>query len=308
MLFSIFLQSGGSINGVITSLISSRNAWHTKTDIGLLENFIWMGYYATSLFYIKKINSGFKKIDLIIVPLVGLATATIALDGTRHHALYVAIPILLFLVNLGSRKNKKYFLVAGALLFSFGILYQAQSISRYSGWSNISTVSTDEITKFGGADQYQALNYAIDIVPSRHEYFTTPVSPFFILHWIPSSIWHDKIYEPTAIYLSSEWTGGIPFTELNITPSIIGQYHMNFGVLGVIWIGFFMGIMFKMVDFQFQAMTIFRQNNAWALLGLVLAFFIASFRHFSPLYFIFVALGYILFMLGTKPNNQKKDA
>ncbi len=303
MFFTLYIRHGGSISGLLSGLARSRIALYEARDVGLLMNFVWLGYYGLALGIVSLIlTPGQRFSRLMLLPIVMAGMLIVFADGTRHRMLYAFGSACLVLLHKGIRKNPRCLkLLMATSLILIGV-YQCQSLSRNIGWLNLLSHQWKDFVHVQGTDQFQSLSYALELVPGRHEYFHTPATLFFVTHWIPRRFWPAKPSQPELEYLSTQWTGGANLQDMNVTPSIIGQYHMNWGVFGVAWIGFFMGWMFRCVDAILISLPFAGHNHSWVLMGMFVAFLIASFRHFSPMYFMFLLFGLIIFIVCTRPS------
>jgi hypothetical protein len=313
MLATFYYRYGSSTKGLVEGLVASRTSYEQARQIGLLANFVWLGYYGVALLALRQVRALtasqpiLTRLPLLVLPAIGFLV--VCMDGTRHHLLYIVTPVSLLLAHAGVRKDKKYLTALAATTVLVLIVYQLQTVSRDIGWHNLRSKDRSQFISLRGTDQFQSLLYAVEIVPGRHGYFRSPASPFFLTHWIPRQLWASKPCQPEIVYLSTEWTGAELY-ESNVTPSIIGQYHMNWGVAGVAWAGLMLGWMFKCVDILLRSTPLMGYTHLWTLLGMFVAFLIASFRCLTPTYFMFPLFGFVIFILCTNagPENRTLEA
>lgn len=296
----LYVRYGCSMGGLVQGLAGARQASRSATDLGLAMNLVWLGYYGVALGMVRLVISPLTVWQRVVLPAAVLAGIVfVVADGTRHRLMYAFAPVCLVLLHRAVRvrgRDVGRLVVAGVVLFA---VYQCQGLARDRGWRDLSERRWGEFLKVRGTDQFQSLNYALELVPRRHGYFRTPATPFFLTHWVPRRVWAGKWRQPELEYLSSEWTAGAGLDEFNVTPSIIGQYHMNWGVFGVAWIGLFMGWALRWLDELLKSIPLRGANHACVMAGMLGAFLAASFRHFSPQYIMLPVLGLGVFVACT---------
>src|SRR5205814_10697283 len=133
-----------------------------------------------------------------------------------------------------------------------------------------------------------ALLFAEYLVPKEHPYFKEMTEPFFVIHWIPRQIWPEKPIMESWAYYNDSYTQGAAF---NVTPSVIGQFHLNWGWPGVIFIGAWLGFLTLVVDSMLVMFDSDRQRAMFVVVGMFYAFIISSFRIYSLLYFSIFLFG-----------------
>lgn len=297
MLFALFLKYDKNLVSVYNGLIRSR-ANEEFVNVGLLVNFVYIGYYGIAFLVVSYILEERKSRIFMFLPIALLGLLVVLLDGTRHHQLYLLIPIIMLFIYLG-RNKKKYVAALFCIFVIFSIVYQGQSKFRYSGWNNFK-LNTELFESFQGTDQFEVLVFVVETIPDRRGYTFTPAFPYFFTHWIPRSVWPNKTHQPELEYISSEVTGVDDITIRNATPSIIGQYYMKCGVLGIAWIGLFLGWLFKSVDLLYKNITLNTNIHLWILLGMFEAFLVNSFRFYGPQYLIYVMYAFVIYYLSTE--------
>jgi hypothetical protein len=144
-----------------------------------------------------------------------------------------------------------------------------------------------------GHDHFGAMLIAIDLVDASGGYFTEPVAPFFVTHFVPRQIWRDKPYPVSWKKYNEAVTRGHNF---NVTPSITGQYFMNWGYVGVAYIGLLIGWLARCCETWFAGLEIRNQLMSATVAGLMLAFIFLSFRFFYPLYFAYPLFAFIAYI------------
>ncbi|MDH5647870.1 MAG: hypothetical protein OEZ01_17800, partial [Candidatus Heimdallarchaeota archaeon] len=124
---------------------------------------------------------------------------------------------------------------------------------------------------------------AVDIKNNliRRNLFESPVS-FFVTNLIPRAIWPDK---PKSIVMwhYSLYRRGVDIWEKggNALPSVVGQYYLSFGTIGVIWAGILYGSIFGLIQKNIEKVAEVKSEQI-LLLFTLLSFLFLSFRFLSP--------------------------
>lgn len=172
--------------------------------------------------------------------------------------------------------------------------------------SVISSVQVETLVDRGmfGHEQFGALVIAVDLVPKHHDYFGEFFLPYFPIHFIPRAWWPEKPIPETWSFYNATVTGGGAF---NVTPSVIGQYWMSLGWLGVAWIGLLLGWLTKTACAWIQLVVVEQHILGAIEASLVLLFAFFSFRYFHPLYFTYPFFGFLIYWLGTRRTAAYKS-
>ena len=88
--------------------------------------------------------------------------------------------------------------------------------------------------------------------------------------------------------------------NFNVTPSIIGQFHLNWGLPGVMFIGAWLGLLTFLADRLLLQLDSDRQRAMFVVVGMFYAFIISSFRFYSPIYFSYFCFGLLAMFLLTR--------
>src|SRR5215813_9487244 len=88
--------------------------------------------------------------------------------------------------------------------------------------------------------------------------------------------------------------------KFNVTPSVIGQFHLNWGLPGVLFIGGWLGFLTALADRVLLMLNSERQRAMFVVSGMFYAFIISSFRFYSPVYFSYLLFGVIAMFLLTR--------
>jgi hypothetical protein len=86
----------------------------------------------------------------------------------------------------------------------------------------------------------------------------------------------------------------------NVTPSVIGQFHLNWGFPGVVFIGMWLGFLTCMADRVLLLLNSDRQRAMFVVIGMFYAFIVSSFRFYSPIYFSYFLFGLVAMFLLTR--------
>ena len=93
-------------------------------------------------------------------------------------------------------------------------------------------------------------------------------------------------------------TGGAPGS--NVTPSVIGQYYMNYGPFGTIYIALLLGVLTGFADRIAIGLRRSEQTGMVVLVGTLYAFIFSSFRFFSPYYIAPFVFGLVMMYVLTR--------
>jgi hypothetical protein len=241
-----------------------------------------------------------------------LAAATclplVFLGASRFNLAFLFLPSLLILVApvrhffRWERRRR----IALALTVLTGTLVLFQGAVRTSGLGQNSKRRSVSLTKtlqsgWFGHDHFGAMLIAIDLVDSRGGFFLEPIAPFFVTHFIPRRFWSEKPYPVSWMTYNEVVTRGHNF---NVTPSVTGQYYMNWSYPGVAFIGLFIGWLARCCETWFSELELRRQLMSATVAGLFLAFIFLSFRFFYPLYFSYPLFGFIAYVMLTRKTKR----
>jgi ABC-type multidrug transport system fused ATPase/permease subunit len=186
--------------------------------------------------------------------------------------------------------------MVGALVLL--IVVQVQILVRQEGWSQITSLRPAQLLKGDATGQFEALMVAEELVPARHDYFREFAEPYFLIHWIPRRFWPNKPVMKSWTYYNNQYTQGD--SRFNVTPSIIGQFYLNFGIFGVLYAGAFVGFLMVTADRLLLRIDPLRQRALAVAIGSFVAFILVSFRFYSPIYFTYFAFAWIGMLLITR--------
>lgn len=208
-------------------------------------------------------------------------------SGTRFKILYIFMPALICFYYINRRAKVNYktsilFIFFGMLLFGIASF---QVVFRYN-----TNADFEIFGAFQGSGHFTALTNAIGLADTFDEPLKQSMLPLFITDFIPRFIWPGKPdHEYWVIYnynLSPNFG--------NVTPSIIGQYYMNWWGFGGLYCGLIIGFV---SSFASRRIEIFNKTgNFYNLIiaGFILSFVFLSFRVFSPNYVTYLIIIIIL--------------
>jgi hypothetical protein len=283
---------------ILGALLASRSATDFEApEPGLSQHLALFGIYGAALFFVYalKTSTWLRLWWLLLGAIVAVPFIT---GGTRHLWLYISLPSVLIVLRgfKGQLDGQRVvgFMAAALIVL---VVAQAQYAYRGIGWREVGSGSTGEFSQLNTTGQFSALLFAEHLVPNEHAYFMEPAEPYFIIHWIPRQVWPDKpIMESWAFYNESYVQGA----AFNVTPSVIGQFHLNWGLPGIIFIGGWLGFLTCLADRVLLRIDSGRQRAMFVVVGMFYAFIISSFRFYSPIYFSYFLFGLLAMLLLTR--------
>jgi len=293
---------GGSLMEVIVGVLAGRadKAWAVSPESGYEGNMLNTLFWLTRAFLITSgvlsgcyLVSGLKlsrmeRVTFILVFL--LVSALVYFDqGTRSILLLSVIPVFVLYVlrrtqtGLGFSRSRLLMLgVTGAA--SLLALTQIQMYFRLERTRDSLTESSvsDLLSPKQQSDFFSEAATAVvvhDALP-QGELHESPLL-FFVLNPIPRALWPNKPMPETMWHYSSyRWGVDIWDKGGNALPSVVGQYYMDWGVIGVLWAGLMYGMFAAWME---RIATGKRQYYEFVGLGLSgLAFMLISFRFLAP--------------------------
>ena len=293
---------GFDIDRAVSALWASRSTTEFESpDPGLAQHLALFGIYGASLFFVYALKvRTWRRLGWIV--LGGLATLPFISGGARHVWLYISLPSLLIVLRgfKGSlTPSRALALIIAAVFILF--VAQLQIAYRTVGWSQIGQGANDELLKLNTNGHFTALLFAEHLVPNEHPYFKQPAEFYFVIHWIPRQLWPSKPIMESWTYYNDSYVQG---ANLNVTPSVIGQFHMDWGLAGVILIGTWLGFLAMLADRLLVMLDSSRQKAMFVVTGMFYAFIISSFRFYSPIYFSYFVFGVVAMFLLTRRQRR----
>lgn len=269
---------------------------------GLLKYIYFFGVISGSIALAKMVHriEGYKIIQLLTFLL--MLPFVFGGHGSRFNLGFYLLPTLILFLR--STPNVRHYwrsqrrrLVFGLAALLVVILFQG-AVRTIGLPAYIHSAREGAEVNLGaglfGFDHFSSLMVSVDVVGHNRGFFFEPLAPHFFYHWVPRSLWPGKPKINSWEFFNYIWTQGRAF---NVTPSIIGQYYYNWGMVGVIFIGLFMGWLWKIGIHWLNACQLPDGLLAAQTAALFLAFLFLSCRFLSPLYFtfpFFAYLGYII--------------
>lgn len=283
---------------IIVGLLASRSATDFEApEPGLTQHLALFGIYGAALFFVYALKTR-TWLRLWWLLLGAIAALPFVTGGTRHLWLYISLPsVLIVLRGFKGRLHGRQVVGFAAAALLVLVVAQVQFAYRGVGWRDVGTVPTKELSQLNTTGQFTALLFAEHLVPNEHGYFMELVEPYFVIHWIPRQWWPEKpIMESWAFYNESYVQGA----AYNVTPSVIGQFHLNWGLPGVIFIGGWLGFLTCLADRVLLRLDSDRQRAMFVATGMFYAFIISSFRFYAPFYFAYLLFGTFAMVLLTR--------
>jgi hypothetical protein len=294
------------VEKIIVALLASRSgAEFESPDPGWVQHLALFGVYGASLGFVYALKAAtWRRLWWLVIAVI--AALPFVLGGTRHIWLYISLPsVLIVLRGFKGRLNSKRTVGLITIALVVLVVAQAQFVYRSVGWKVGNDVSTEELSQVNTNGQLTALLFAEYLVPAQHPYFEELAEPYFIIHWIPRQIWPDKPIMESWTYYNESYVQGATF---NVTPSVIGQFHLNWGLPGVIFIGAWLGLLMFAADQLVLLLDAEQQRAMFVVVGMFYAFVISSFRFYSPVYFSYFFFGLIAMLLLTRGRRRPAEA
>ena len=300
----LYLAYQGNLAAALRDLLLMRAGGGAgpSTDVGLLHHLHLLAIFGAALGLARLTlkSPGFRWARYLAV---GLMLPLLFFGGSRFNLAYMLLPAMLILITPARHRLKwrrrrftlMVFVAIGALL----ILYQG--VIRTTGFAVARQADVSLTQGMFGHDHFVAMIIAIDLA-DKTGFYMEPIAPFFVTHFIPGRIWPDKSYPQSWLDYNSAWTRGHAF---NVTPSITGQYYLNWGFVGVLYIGFFIGWLARFCEVWFARLDIQRQLMSATVAALLLSFLFLSFRFFYPLYFAYPLFGFLAYRLLSRRMPRK---
>lgn len=294
------------VGRIMSALLASRSGNEFEApEPSLAQHVALFGVYGAALFFVYALKAGtWRRLWWLVLGVI--AAAPFILGGTRHVWLYISLPsVLIVLRGFGGQPSQRRMVALTSAVVIILVVAQAQFVYRTVGWQGVQTVPTNQLSRLNTNGQLTALLFAEYLVPSQHEYFKEMAEPYFIIHWIPRQVWPNKpIMESWAFYNDSYVEDG----AFNVTPSVIGQFHLNWGLPGVMFIGIWLGFLTLLADRVLLLLNSERQRAMFVVVGMFYAFIISSFRFYSPIYFSYFLFGIVAMFLLTRRRYQVATA
>jgi hypothetical protein len=289
---------------IMEALLASRSSADFEApEPGLAQHMALFGIYGAALFFVYALRANtWRRFWWLFLAII--VALPFIMGGTRHIWFYISLPSILIVLRgfKGQLTTYRFVGLITVVLVVF-VVAQLQFAYRSVGWREIGKAPTEELSQLNTTGQLTALLFAEYLVPSQHTYFMEPAEPFFLIHWIPRQLWPNKPIMESWAYYNESYVQGAAF---NVTPSVIGQFHLNWGLPGVVFIGAWLGFLTFVADRWLLLLDPARQRAMFVAAGMLYAFIISSFRFYSPVYFSYFLFGLLAMLLLTRHSVLSK--
>jgi oligosaccharide repeat unit polymerase len=292
-----FYKQFGSIKQSIIQLLLFRDV-NIEIEPSLANYLPIVSIMAASFALIRIITNQGKFKSLNFLTFVAGAVIAI-LSGTRFKVIFLLLPAILVIITIQSKKftlKKKVFFLSFMCVLLFGVSFY-QIVNRNS--SSSSFIENNISSSTNGGDHFTALTHAVAISEDLNSYFYQPMFILFASDFIPRMFWKNK---PDSLFW--EYYNNRLAESGNITPSILGQYYLNWGILGIFITAFNFGLWCRITDYLLEY---YKQNNSIFHLWLsvvIITFIFLSFRVYSLNYFFYVIISGFFGWFFTRYNRK----
>jgi len=283
---------------IIAALLASRSpSEFDGPEPGLAQHLAMFGMYGAALFFVYALKTSTWR-RLLWLGLGSIAALPFVSSGTRHMWLYISLPSVVIILRGFKGRSDSYRIIglAAAALVVL-LVAQFQFAYRSVGWSEVGKTPAADLSQLNSNGQFTALLFAEHLVPNEHDYFKELMESYFVIHWIPRQLWPEKPVMESWAFYNDSYVQGAAF---NVTPSVLGQFHMNWGLPGVLFIGAWLGFLAMLADRLLMLLDSDRQRAMFVVVGMFYAFIISSFRFYSPIYFSYFLFGLVAMFLLTR--------
>lgn len=300
----VYVTYGGDFGRAFEELVNMRSAFGGAVQSpGLLVHLHIIAVFGGAL-AVARTLIGARGSHLFRAAAIGLSVPLLFLGGSRFVWGYLVLPAAVAMLarhwrHIEWTRRRLALVVVLSLCFASTLLVGAVRQEGIERRSLVSSLKVETLVDRGlfGHEQFGALVIAVDLVPKHHAFFGEFFLPYFPIHFIPRAWWPEKPIPETWFFYNATVTGGGAF---NVTPSVIGQYWMSLGWLGVAGIGLLLGWLAKTACAWIQLVEIERQILGAIEASLTLLFVFFSFRYFHPLYFTYPFFGFLIYWAGTR--------
>ena len=290
---------------MIAALVASRSfAEFDGPEPGFAQHLAMFGIYGASLFFVYALKtSTWRRLGWLF--LGAIAALPFVSAGTRHIWLYISLPSVLIILRGFKGRSDNYGVIglAAAVLVVL-LVAQLQFAYRGVGWTEVGKAPAADLSQLNSNGQFTALLFAEHLVPNEHAYFAEPSEFYFLIHWVPRQLWPEKPVMESWAFYNDSYVQGAAF---NVTPSVIGQFHMSWALPGVIFIGAWLGFLAMLWDRLLVLLDSNRQRAMFVVVGMFYAFIISSFRFYSPIYFSYFLFGLVAMFLLTRRRRLRSS-
>jgi hypothetical protein len=249
-----FLQGGIGIGEILDGIQGSRSGakpWAMAAFTG--NPFVVMGrgaFAAAASLALHRALSVRGKGRLAAALMFAFAFGITYIDsGTRTWtAIMVGPPLLMaFRRHAGSARVRRWLLAAPVVLVGLLWLTQFQKTIRDSGLSAGSIRETE--VSLADNDFFAETAVAMSLVPARFDYVGDSAAWLFLTNPIPRAIWPEKPFSKvTLVYGIGRLGNDFTRTGASFMPSVVGQFFMSWGWLGVLEAGLLFGAAYGFIE------------------------------------------------------------
>ena len=293
---------GLDLGALSQELLNSRTVRFSGgySDAGLLQHISALSFYPSALLLAKGVcGKGTGRWTDLAAGIIGVIPF-LAL-GSRHMLLCVLGPVALVWFYAKIRQFKfQTFVAVIALMISGFLLLQLQYAVRYKGWNAIASVKGRDLDVGKVSQMFESLLFATNMVPEVHRYYMEPMTPLFITYWIPRRLWPNKYESRSYAGFSEAMTGSADVAKVNSPPSIVGQYYINWSYVGVLAIGWWIGLLTKWLDLQTFEVRKGGNLPLLVLCGSGYMFLVNVLRIYHPFYLAYVVWMVLVAIVSSK--------
>lgn len=290
---------GTMLRALFTSSSYDASLRFELTNPGLVEHWISLGLFGAALWLCRSLE-GPRWRRILRFTVAVAACAPVILGGTRHLIVYIVTPLILLLFGRGRTRVARAS-VAKVVLVALlcAVTFQAMLYFRSRGVTSLRDITLTDIGEVKTNFQFDSLLLSRYLCPDQYGFIHESMAWYFLIHWVPRSLWPGKpIPEVLTIFNVGN---GVDMSTGNLTPSVIGQYYMCWGVWGVIGIALMIGGITRLADSVVLHCGMQLSMPFVVALGSLYAGISCSFRYFSPFYFSHVIVALVCaYILTTK--------
>ncbi|NEQ51943.1 MAG: oligosaccharide repeat unit polymerase [Leptolyngbya sp. SIO3F4] len=262
----IFFVAQGGVTAWIRQWGAAGSRADAMEGLGPALRLMRVTYFVPLVWYATKGSKVFKNPIFVLVLLISISVGFFA-TGSRSSILYSVIPFLIIYTYRNNELPITRTLFLGSVFFVlFGLLGQIRTASTFNqgdfSWDSIDYSvegniehASEESNQWGGLGAGIAV---YNSVPEEVDFLYGKTYVTFLAFAIPRAIWPNKPHS-AGHYVAREIfnnKGGIP-------PGEVAEAYWNFGVFGVLIMGFLKGVLIRL----FQN-TFLRRRDSIAALGL----------------------------------------
>jgi oligosaccharide repeat unit polymerase len=235
------------------------------------------------------------------------------LSGTRFLMIFLILPSIVLLTTqltgtskaTQMRMRTKAIVIAAVAAMAIFVQGAIRDIG-VEGYSKYRTAS--DVIRGGavGYEHFEAMAIAIDLSDRTDTFFHEFLLPVIVRHFIPRVWWPEKPDWESWAFYNDAVTGSAG--SFNVTPSITGQYYLNWGMWGIAYIGLFFGWLARCADEWLKKCTLSENFSSAVFCGFFYGFLFVSYRILSPIYIAYVLGAAVVFIMLTRRGGASRPA